>query len=352
MARQYHQISQEERNEIFLLLSLWFNKKQISYKLNRHPSTITRELQRNSSLISSKFNSLPIKQPKHYHYLPDTAQNKRNIRRKNANYRPPCKNPQTLQFVIQYLQKWWSPDIISWTLKKLHKYNKSLQISHEAIYQFIYTKKWEELWLKNYLTRKHKRRKKKTWRTLHKSQKIPNRTDITERKKYFPKLEKRKEFWHFEWDSILSKRTTYSALRTETERKSRFIFCLKIPKKTAELTKLATLKIFSQLPRNSIKSTTWDNGSEHSQHEQVTEQTSIKIFFAEPYKSWQRWTNEHANGMIRRFFPKWTNFDKVTDEEIQQVVDYLNNRPRKILNYRTPKEVFQEYLNQFNYKLP
>ena len=118
MTRKYKQISQEERNEIFLLLSSWFTKKQISQQLWRHPSTITRELKRNSSLISSKFNSLPIKQPQNYHYLPDTAQNKRNIRRKNANYRPPCKNPQILQFVIQHLQKWWSPDIISWTLKK------------------------------------------------------------------------------------------------------------------------------------------------------------------------------------------------------------------------------------------
>jgi IS30 family transposase len=247
---------------------------------------------------------------------------------------------------------WWSPDIIAGDLKLLYPTDTTMHISHECIYQFIYTKLWHELWengkwLKQYLLRSHKRRKKKTGRSLQKSSKIPNRIGISERKEVYPECETRNEFGHFEWDSILSVRPTYSALRTELERKSRFLFVRRIPRKTAEHTVQATISIYSSLPKWAVKSTTWDNGTEHAGHELVTQKLSIPIYFAEPYKSWQRGANEHGNGMIRRFFPKGTNFDDVTDEQIQKVVDYINNRPRKILGYKTPKQVFDSYLATF-----
>lgn len=113
--------------------------------------------------------------------------------------------------------------------------------------------------LKYYLTRKHKRRKKKTGRSLQKLQIIPNRRSILERNHLFTKIEKRAEFGHFEGDSILSKRTTFSAIHTEVERKTRFIFARKIHRKTAEDTTIATISIFEQCPKNAVKSTTWDN---------------------------------------------------------------------------------------------
>jgi len=115
----------------------------------------------------------------------------------------------------------------------------------------------------------------------------------------------------------------------------------------AEYTVQATISMYLSLPLWSVKSTTWDNGTEHAGHEKITQELKIPIYFAEPYKSYQRWSNEHGNGMIRRFFPKWTNFDEVSDEQIQKVVDYLNNRPRKILGYKTPKQIFDSYLATF-----
>ncbi len=372
--KQYTQISLEERETIYLLLKEKKKPAEIARALSRDPSTIGREITRNSTVLSRNLNGLKEKKPEHYHYLPDTAQVKSEVRCKAVNWRSPLKRPEILQHVIKHLKLWWSPDIIAGDLKLLYPTDTSMHISHECIYQFIYTKLGHELgdigsdgkqkWLKQYLLRSHKRRKKQTGRSLQKSSKIPNRVDISQRKIDHPLCEvshnerdtvtgdpiliyTRDEFGHFEWDSILSVRTTYSALRTELERKSRFLFVRRIPRKTAEYTVEATLSIYSPLPTWAVKSTTWDNWSEHTQHEKITQKLCIPIYFAEPYKSWQRGSNEHANGMMRRFFPKGTNFDDVSDEQIQEVVDYLNNRPRKILGYQTPKQVFDSYLATF-----
>ncbi len=320
--------------------------------IGRSPPTITREITRNSTMLSRNFNGLREKKKEQYHYLPDTAQAKSEKRRRGVNWRAPLKRPEILKYTVTHMKLGWSPDIIAGSLKLLYPTDTSMHISHECIYQFIYTKLWNELgengkWLKQYLLKSHKRRKKQTGRSLKRSSKIPNRIDISQRKLDHPFCEIRDECGHFEGDSILSLRTTYSALRTELERKSRFLFVRRIQRKTAEYTVQATVSIYSSLPIWSVKSTTWDNGTEHTWHETVTKMLSIPIYFAEPYKSWQRWSNEHGNGMIRRFFPKGTNFDDVTDEQIQKVVDYLNNRPRKILGYKTPKQVFDSYLTTF-----
>lgn len=348
MWQKYSQLSQEERNTIYALLIGGFSKQKIANYLNRHPSTIWRELKRNKSLISSKYNWIPEdrKTQDLYHYLPDSAQSKRNNRRKLANYRTPLKNPTTFQYVIEKLKIWWSPDIISWVLRNKYKNSCKYTISHETIYNFIYTKHWKELNLIQYLRRKHKTRRKYSGRKTQKLPKIPNPTSIHERKNIFPKSENRTEFWHFEGDSILSKRTTYSSLRTEVERKTRYVFIRKINQKTAENVEFATMKIFENLPKNSIKSTTWDNGTEHTNHEKVAQTLNIKIFFAEPYKSWQRWTNERINWMIREYFPKWTNFDKLTDEEIEQVQNIINTRPRKIFWYKSSQEMWDEEITK------
>jgi transposase, IS30 family len=350
--KQYTHISEEERNNIYSLLLEWKNKKEIASILGRSPPTITREIHRNSTILSRSLNGIREKKPEYYHYLPDTAQTKSEKRRKWVNWRAPLKRPAILEHVVRHLKLGWSPDIIAGDLRLLYPWDTTMHISHECIYQFIYTKLWHELWenakwLKQYLLRSHKRRKKKTGRSLTKSSKIPNRVDIFQRNIDHPFCEIRDEFGHFEWDSILSVRTTYSALRTELERKSRFLFVRRIPRKTAEYTVQATISIYSSLPKWAVKSTTWDNGTEHTWHEVVTQKLKIPIYFAEPYKSWQRWSNEHGNGIIRRFFPKGTNFDDVTDEQIQKVVDYINNRPRKILGYKTPKQVFDSYIATF-----
>lgn len=349
--QKYKQLNLEERFLIFSLLEDWLNKKEIAEAINRHPSTITRELQRNKTRVRYSHNKYPK-----FHYLPDSAENTKIQRRKQANKRPFLKNIFLQDYIIKQLKSWWSPDIISWVLKHTFCNNFNLNISSETIYKAIYSKTWEQLNLKQYLLRKHKRRKIRSFRNSKKS-KIQNQINIEQRKNYFPNLETRKEFWHFEGDSILSMRTTYSALRTEVERKTRFVFAEKINKKSKEETKKATIKIFSKIHqktknKNTIKSTTWDNWLEHANHQKIIQQLkenyniNLKIFFADPYKSWQRWTNENANWIIRRYFPKWTNFDKVTNQELQKVINKINNTPRKILNYKTAKQCFIEELKK------
>ena len=116
----------------------------------------------------------------------------------------------------------------------------------------------------------------------------------------------------------------------------------KIPRKTASLTLEAQKNMFSPLPALARRTTTLDNGTENVEHVKLTLATGMLVYYAKPYHSWERGSNENANGMLRRYFPKGTDFGTVSDEEIRKVVDYINNRPSKILGYRTPKEVFDE----------
>ena len=349
--KQYTHLSLEERSKIYELLQLWKTQEAIAENLGRNPGTISREIARNHSLISKSLNGAKwSRKEEDYHYLPDTAERKYHERQKFKNYRPPLKNPRVFSYVVQKLaEELWSPDGIAGALLLVYPDEPSMRVSHECIYQFIYSKLWEELGLKRFLLRSHKKRKKKTGRSVRKTSKIPNRIDILLRPK---EVEAREVFGHFEGDSILSERPSKSALRTEVERMSRKIFLRKIPRKTAEFTKIAALQIYSEFTPGIVKSITYDNGSEHSKHEEITKILGIPIYFAHPYHSWERGTNEHANGMIRRFFPKGTNFDEISDEQLQKVVDYLNNRPRKILWYKTSNQIFEEELQKYKESNP
>lgn len=215
-------------------------------------------------------------------------------------------------------------------LKKDFPDDISMRVSHECIYQFIYSKEGEKLNLKSFLLRSHRRRKAKTGRSVRGVSKtrIPGRIDIDERP---VSILTREEFGHWEGDSVLSSIKAGATLHTEIERKSRFLMVKKIPQKTALLTLGAMKNIFSPLPVLARITLTLDNGTENVEHIKLTQDTGISVYYAKPYHSWERGSNEHSNGMIRRFFPKGTDFSLISDEQIQQVVDYLNNRPRRIL---------------------
>jgi len=340
--KHYTHLSEEERENIYLLLQSWLKQKEIASNIWRDIWTISRELSRNSTVLFKSRNNSADKQKEDYQYLPDRANIKYLKRRKQDWWRPPLKNPKIFEYVVSGMkEKWWSPDIIAGTIKLDYPENISMRISHECIYQFIYSKKWEELGLKKYLLRSHKRRKKKNWRKVRRSN-IPGRIDISLRPE---SVLTREEFGHYEWDSIVSWNTKWPALHTEIERKSRYIFAKKIERKTAELTLNAMISIFTLLPEKARITLTLDNGSENTKHRELTLELKMLVYYAKPYHSRERWSNENGNWMIRRFFPKGTDFRYVTQKQIQKVVDYLNNRPRKILNYKTPKEVFNSCLS-------
>ncbi len=334
----YSQISKNERESIFLLLEEWKSRSDIWLLLGRHRSTIGREIERNSVCIVWRW-AKKEKTKDDYYYHPESAQNKAGKRKKLGKKESPFENERLKGYVIEALcneEKSWSPDIISAMVKQEYPDDESMRVSHETIYKYIYSKEGEALNLKSFLLRAHKKRKKwpKGVQSVKKKQigKIVDRKDIEQRPK---EVENRTKFGDWEWDSIVWWLTKWSVINTEIERKSRFIMALKIPWKTALETKEAIVTMFSPLPPQARRTTTLDNGTENAYHKQITKVLWIDVYYAKPYHSRERGSNEHGNGMIRRYLPKWTNFDNLTQEELQQIVNLINNRPRKILGYKT-----------------
>lgn len=278
----------------------------------------------------------------------------------------PLKNKKIYSYVLEHLRQGWSPEQIAGRLKYVdHKGQKDWQICHETIYQFIYKKKTDvtkkglhqkgildknqrskekllitvtqydtPLW--EYLRRKQKRRRKKGGRKSQRVR-IPDRVSIHDRPK---EIDERIQFGHWEGDSIVGL-GHLSALHTEYERVSSFTRLEKMIRITAEQASIAANKIFGVLPAHARRSTTLDNGSEHTNHKDF----GLQAYFADPYSSWQRGGNENSNLWARYYFPKKTDFGTITDEEVKDVEWELNNRPRKRLNFKKPQEVFSSYLN-------
>ena len=330
--------------------------KEIARRLGRPVLTIRRELKRNKTRVTIGKDWEMIYEPVHAQSVA--------MERKQKAYeaKQPLKNKDVYSYVLEHLRGGWSPEQISGRLKEIdHKGEKHWQICMETIYQFIYKEKTDitKLGQRNemdgrkkkanmtatvtdhtrplyeYLRRKQVRRRKKGGRKSQRVR-IPDRVSIHDRPKL---ITKRKQFGHWEGDSIVGVGHT-SGLHTEYERVSsltRFEYMKRI---TAEETVKGAQKIFENLPAYAKRSTTLDNGSEHTHHKEF----GIQAYFADPYASWQRGGNENCNLWIRYYFPKGTDFGIIPYEELKDVEWELNNRPRKRLKFKTPQEVFDEYL--------
>lgn len=154
-------------------------------------------------------------------------------------------------------------------------------------------------------------------------------------------IEERKQFGHWESDSVLGTHGT-GGIHTSVERTSRYYQAIKIPQITARATVDAQISKFVGLPGHAVRSITADNGSEFAFHYELADNLAIPTYFADPYSAWQRGSNEHFNGRLRRYLPKGTSFNDLTQTELDEFVDEINNRPRKILGWATPAEVFHE----------
>lgn len=327
MPKKYKQLSIEERE--IIQIGVWEKKsiRAIAKKLNRSPATISRELKRNCP-------------PQKRRYTPRLAQEKAKyqIQKRAGRYR--LKNPKIREYVIAKLKDNYSPEQIAGRLSVDHP---KLKISYEAIYQYIYSQYHRQGYgncigddLRIYLKRRHKVRHRKYVPFRPKRLKIKGAISINERPK---SVDLRKIIGHWEGDSIVS-RQSRAGLNTLVERKSGLVFISKIMNGKAEATTKAVIKRFEELPLNKRQSLTLDNGSENAGHKTITEKLGIKCYFANPYHSWERGTNENTNGLIRYYLPKKTDFRFVTNEQIQQIENILNNRPRKRFNWLTPLEVF------------
>lgn len=256
------------------------------------------------------------------------------------------QNAKLKQFVLDKLKLCWSPDQIAKELKAMYPKNESMQISRETIYSYIYVLPRGSLKkeLLSYLRQKkiYKRRKGKNQpRNDEKRGQIPEMISIEERPK---EVEDRTIPGHWEGDLILGK-WKRSALGTIVERTTRTVILVPLVNKDAESVRESFAREMKKLPTQMKLSLTYDQGKEMTQHKLFTKDTQIKVYFAHPGSPWERGTNENANGLIRQFFPKGTEFDKVSRKKIKHVQDLLNGRPRRALGYRKPYEVFNELIN-------
>jgi IS30 family transposase len=326
--RRFKQLRPQERDRIYQLFQDRKTQAEIAKELGRNKGTISRELRRNWHQIFDE-------------YLPDTAQRKADRRKALGRKRHYLDRfPRLKAHVLARIKAGWTPDLIAGELRR----QKACFLAKESIYQFVYSLEGRKLNLRQYLPRAHRIRRRKNGRK-HRKVVIPGRVDITRR----PKLvAARSQFGHWEGDSV-----SYSGhsqrLATQVERKSRFLVVLR--PKTHGARERASLinNKFSSFPVKARRSITFDNGLEFAEHGRMTAVLGTKVYFAKPYASWQRGSNEHANGILRRYLPRATDLDMLTDKELQNIVNQINDRPRKILGYLTPNEVFNQELSKLNH---
>lgn len=318
--REYVHLSLSERDLITTMLAEEKSLGEIAVALGRSKSTVSRELRRNAT-------------PAYRLYMSHRAHGRAEERKKQANTHQRLKNERIEAYVRSMLKDGWSPELIA---GRIEIDQPGLSISHEAIYQYIYhpdTKDRQELI--QCLRRAHRKRRNKGIGRKERKTKIPNRVPIDQRPQA---VESRTQFGHWEGDSLVS-RKSLAALSSLVERKSRYLMLTKLEAKTAEATYNAVVERLGDLSPKARRTMTFDNGTENSRHEAITSAIGIKCYFARPYASWQRGTNEHVNGLIRWYLPKGTDFSKITDEQIARIEFLINNRPRKCLGFRKPIEV-------------
>ena len=317
----------EEREKIFYYLTLKKSYREIGLLLARNHTTISREIKRNT--IEGEYSPSRAE----FRYISRRS----NCRRKNKI----DTSDQLFEEVFGKIFQKWSPEQISGYLKAKYKGNLQLQVSHETIYKYIYAKAKGEL--KKHLLKylRQKGRKNKNRKLSHEKRgQIPDAVSIHERPK---EVEGRRVPGHWEGDLIMGK-DHKTALGTLVERTTRYVFIVPLKGKKAEDVREAFTEHFLDVPDELKLSLTYDRGKEMVQHKKLTEDTGIDVYFADPHSPWQRGTNENTNGLIRDFFPKGTDFSKVSYEEIKHVQDMLNERVRKTLNWKSPEYMFNKLI--------
>jgi len=288
--------------------------------LDKHVSNIGREIKRNS--FAGRY------------YVAIHAQAKSSRRKSQAGKRHPLKNKEVFRWVVARLMRGWSPEQIAGRMKLVFPHNLRMRITPETIYSFIYSEEYKHRKFWEYLPWGRKKRRPKAGRRVHRGS-IPGRISIHNRPTV---IDQRVEFGHFEGDTVEGKGHK-DGVHTEVERVSRKFFAKLVARIDSEEAIKAQKKIFAPLPAPARKSTTLDNGRENHLHIRLKE-LGMDTFFCDPYSSWQRGSNEYHNGLLRRFFPKGTDFKTISQQEIDECVEEINDRPRKCLGFYTPNEVF------------
>jgi len=307
----YTQLTQEQRYQIYALLKMGHNQTEIATVVGTHKSTVSRELSRNKGLRGYR--------PKQAHRM---ALSRRDRSRKRIS-------KETWELIETKLRLDWSPEQVSGWLCRHH----AIRVSHEWIYQYILDDKQAGGDLYRHLRCQKKRRKR--YGSYDHRGKMPNRVSIEERPAI---VAERTRIGDWEVDTLLGKRHRH-AIVTLTERKSRLSLLAKVNQRTADQVGEAVIELLQPVA-DRLHTLTADNGKEFADHERIAHVLQAEFYFAHPYAAWERGANENMNGLIRQYIPKNQDFATVTNADLMWVMNRLNHRPRKCLDFLSPFEVF------------
>jgi len=320
----YNHFTLEEREYLQNLLSRGLSFRKIAQYMDRSPSTISREVNRN------KAQRHPHHKPNNsYWYNAWRAQNLYVMRRR-ATVRQAIKaDSEIWNYITDKLSKHWSPEQIC---ARWHLENPDAETIHySTVYRYIYKKRFPEITAKSHLRRHGKRMlpKASCYNSIQPDRIIPQWPEV---------IKNRARIGDWEGDTVYGG-IGKGLLVTQVDRKSRFLQAGLIASRDSKMTKDCIVKLLKNLP---VKSISLDNGSEFSEFRALEEELNTEVYFAEPHKPWQRGTNENTNDILRTFFPKGFDFRTITQDDVDAVVELVNSRPRKILGWKTPAEIFYQ----------
>lgn len=316
MSKDYHQLTRDQRCQLYTLKKRGDSVSVIAGELRVHRSTIYRELKRNTGKRGYRFKQ---------------ANERAQDRRLNASRRKHKMTDITVAIIEEKLAVQWSPVQISGWLKKQVGL---IAVCHETIYQHVWADKRKGGTLYKHLRHTGKKYNKRSKGSAGRGC-IPNRVDIDERPAI---VEDKTRLGDWELDTIIGTGQS-GAIVSMVDRASKLAMLIKTSGKTAQEVTEALLERLSPI-KEFVNTLTADNGKEFANHQHVSEALDAEFYFAKPYHSWERGLNEHTNGLVRQYFPKSKRFDDISDAELLEVEILLNNRPRKVLEFSTPIEVF------------
>lgn len=326
---KYNRLKFNEREEISRSIAAGFSLRKISITINRSTSTVSREIKR-TKVVALKF----------YRALYGQQHANKQLHRPSERRKLDLNIPLR-ELIYSLLLKKWTPEQIAKRLKILYPNDTTMQISHESIYSYLYVYPRSTLKKEIIASLRRQHTNRRSRKPRQKSYPIQDYLSIEERPS---EVADRIIPGHWEGDLIMGS-LNKSAIGTLVERVTRLTLIVKLNGKDAFEVRKAFTEEFKKLPEGLRRTLTYDQGQEMAQHKLFTEETNIAVYFAHPHSPWERGTNENTNALIRQFFPKGTDFNKITKEQLKEVQELLNDRPRKVHNFYTPNEVFYKLLH-------
>lgn len=321
-------LTQQDRICIFHQKQSDFTNAEVARHLKRHRATVGRELKR--------FHRHPS-WPYYRQYLPEAAHTLAKTHRARPRGMRWTRNRALRAYVLRGLRRQWSPQQIAGRLVIDFPHDPKMRLSHQSIYNLIKADRAAGGKLWTHLRQSHKSRRK-AYGSGPRRCRIPNRVGIEHRP---DEANSRRRCGHWEADTVLGKR---GRLATCVDRKSRYVLITRLKDGTACQFNATAMRRFRKLPPSLRRTITTDNGSEFVEHGQLGRRLGFKTFFANPYASWERGTNENTNGLLRQYCPRGSDFSQLTPQRVARIEARLNNRPRKCLGYRTPAEILAPVL--------